>query len=90
MYDDEDTYIKRAVLLLNGQGPKDPDYPYDHPYFGQVFLAGVLKLIGYTDSLDPRTVGSYANVEHPIELLYLFPRVLMGIRADSEEEFVSD
>jgi hypothetical protein len=81
MYDDEDTYLKRAVLLLNGQGPNDPDYGYDHPYFGQVFLAGVLKLIGYTDSLDSTTVGSYTNVEHSIELLYLFPRILMGILA---------
>ena len=46
---------------------------YDHPYFGQIFLAGVFNLIGYPRSLNPTS-----DDLHSIEMLYLLPRLLMG------------
>ena len=49
---------------------------YDHPYFGQLFLAATFKIIGYPDSLSPK-VGDM----HSVGLLYLVPRVLMGLLA---------
>ena len=51
-------------------------HKYDHPYFGQLFLGGVLKLIGYPDILSPK-----AGDVHSIEMLYLVPRVIMGLLA---------
>jgi hypothetical protein len=50
--------------------------PYDHPYFGQIFLAGFLALVGYPGSLNPEPGDT-----HSIEMLYLVPRVLMGLLA---------
>jgi tetratricopeptide (TPR) repeat protein len=72
---DEGIYIRRAMNVLIGQGPQE-SLLYDHPYFSQLFLAGVLALIGYPNSLHP-SVGDV----HSIETLYLVPRVLMGILA---------
>ena len=77
---DEGHYMRRAMQVIEGQGPQESNhtyfYPYDHPYFGQLFLGGVLKLIGYPDILSPK-VGDV----HSIELLYLVPRVIMGLLA---------
>ena len=52
-------------------------YPrtYDQPYFGQLFIAGILGLTGYPNSLNPG-----ADV-HSIEMLHLVPRILMGLLA---------
>jgi Dolichyl-phosphate-mannose-protein mannosyltransferase len=72
---DEGIYIRRAMHVLTGQGPQESSL-YDHPYFSQFFLAGVFKIIGYPDSLNP----SLGNM-HSIERLYLVPRILMGILA---------
>ena len=51
IYIDESHYMRRAVQVLQGMGPQESGsvyvYPYDHPYFGQLFLATMLKLIGY-------------------------------------------
>jgi hypothetical protein len=87
IHPDEGVYMKRAMLVMNGTGPHDYaaifDHPgnaessYDHPYFGQIFLAAVLGMIGYPNSLNPSADG---NV-HSIEMLYLVPRVLMGLLA---------
>ena len=49
---------------------------YDHPYFGQLFLAGALGIVGYPDLLNPRISDIYS-----IEMLHLLPRLLMGILA---------
>jgi Dolichyl-phosphate-mannose-protein mannosyltransferase len=102
---DEGAYMRRAMHVLEGLGPQDPasrfDHSqdstssYDHPYFGQLFLAGVLKLIGYpTSVLNPSgsslsfsssssssssSSASLNSLQHSIEMLYLVPRVLMGI-----------
>jgi hypothetical protein len=78
LHADEGTYIHRAMQIFEGEGPLPQGAPfYDHPYFGQIFLASVLALIGYPDSLNPSDDG---NV-HSIEMLYLVPRVLMGLLA---------
>jgi hypothetical protein len=69
--------------ILNGsgpqEGPNDPlsyrAHPYDHPYFGQIFLAGVLAIIGYPDSLN-----ASSDIKS-IETLYTVPRVLIGLLA---------
>src|SRR5213594_1283414 len=76
---DESHYMRRAMQVLQGLGPQETkatyDYPYDHPYLGQIFLACVLSLINYPSSIHP-SVNSDS-----IEMLYLVPRVLMGILA---------
>ena len=82
---DEGKYVRRALHVLEGLGPQDPssrfdhgqetNSSYDHPHFGQLFLAGIFQIIGYPSSLHPLpTVES-------IEMLYMVPRVLMGILA---------
>jgi Dolichyl-phosphate-mannose-protein mannosyltransferase len=80
MHVDEGHYMRRAMQLLEGLGPQEPTtnyvFAYDHPYFGQLFLAASLSLIGYPDSLTP-TVGN----EYSIEMLYLVPRILIGMLA---------
>ena len=77
---DEGHYMRRAMQVIEGQGPQESNntyfYPYDHPYFGQLFLGGVLKLIGYPDILSPK-----AGDVHSIEMLYLVPRIIMGLLA---------
>ena len=77
---DEGHYMRRAMQVIEGQGPQESNntyfYAYDHPYFGQLFLGGILKLIGYPDSLSPK-----AGDVHSIEMLYLVPRVIMGLLA---------
>ena len=95
---DESHYMRRAMVVLNGHGPQDPYYPYDHPYFGQIFLAGVFAMIGYPSSLDnsSSSISSSSpspsfdsnnnnnnnnNMLHSIEMLYLVPKVLMGLLA---------
>ena len=76
---DEGHYMRRAMQVLQGLGPQESkatyDYGYDHPYFGQIFLASVLSLVNYPYSINP-SINS-----HSIEMLYLVPRVLMGILA---------
>ena len=71
---DEGIYMYRAMNVLSGQGPQTNSF-HDHPFFGQLFLAGALSLTGYPDSLH-----SKSDV-HSIEMLYLVPRVLMGLLA---------
>jgi hypothetical protein len=77
---DEAHYMRRAMLVLDGSGPQESansGYPrtYDHPYFGQLFLAGLLGAVGYPNSLHPTP-----DVQS-IEMLHLVPRVIMGILA---------
>ncbi len=77
---DEAHYMRRAMLVIENMGPQESaasGYPrtYDHPYFGQIFLAGVSSLIGFPDILKPSS-----NIQS-IESLHLVPRVVMGILA---------
>jgi hypothetical protein len=72
---DENIYLRRAMRVLNGLGVEE-SVLFDHPYFSQLFLAGVFFIIGYPNSLHP-IVGDL----HSVEALYLIPRILMGIFA---------
>lgn len=77
---DEGHYLRRSMQTLQGSGPQetaiDFDNIHDHPYFGQLFLASVLQTVGYPNSLNISTI----NV-HSIEMLYLVPRVFLGLIA---------
>ena len=85
LHADEAKYVRRALHILVGLGPQDPSSrfdhgqgstsSYDHPHFGQIFLAGMFKIIGYPSSLHPS-----ASVQS-IETLYTVPRFLMGMLA---------
>jgi hypothetical protein len=82
---DEAVGIRRALHVLVGLGPQDPtsrfdhsqgsSSSYDHPHFGQIFLAGMFKIIGYPSSLNP------SSSIQSIEMLYVAPRVIMGLLA---------
>lgn len=77
---DESHYLRRAMLVINGLGPQESasgGYPrtYDHPYFGQLFLGGILKLIDY-----PSAYFTGISVSS-IEMLYFVPRLFMGVLA---------
>jgi len=78
---DEAHYMRRAMLVLNGMGPQESAeanaYPrtYDQPYFGQLFIAGILALVGYPETFNP------AADMNSIEILHLVPRILMGLLA---------
>lgn len=77
---DEGHYMRRAMLVIQGMGPQESaasGYPrtYDHPYFGQLFLGGVLGLTGYPNILKP-----ISDVQS-IEMLHMLPRLLMGLLA---------
>ena len=80
LFTDEDIYLRRAMQVLEGLGPQEPVnvnlHPYDHPYFGSLFLASIFKIIGYPESLH-----SVEGKEHSIEMLYGVPRILVGILA---------
>lgn len=66
---DEGIYMRRAMNVLETGSPQEGTF-YDHPYFGQIFLSGFLKLAGF-----PQTV------EQSLEMSYMVPRVLMGLLA---------
>lgn len=81
IYVDEAHYMRRAMNVLHGLGPQESEnifyHPYDHPYFGQIFLASILGVVGYPNSLS---VSNYGDI-HYFESMYIFPRILMGILA---------
>lgn len=79
---DEGVYIRRALHTLHGLGPHDPDsrfdHPqsstsaYDHPFFGQIFLAAIFKIVDFPQILK---VGSDTI---SMEKLFATPRLIMG------------
>lgn len=66
---DEGVYMRRAVNVLETGNPQEREF-YDHPYWGQLVLAGFLKITGFPDT-----------VEESLELSYIVPRLLMGLFA---------
>lgn len=80
IYVDEAHYMRRTLNVLEGLGPQESEeffhHPYDHPYFGQLFLASILGAVGYPDLINLPESGSSV---HSIEMLYMVPRILMGI-----------
>jgi hypothetical protein len=75
LFYDEGIYMRRAMVVLEGQNPQENPYYYDHPLFGQIFLAGLLAITGYPDSLHPSASAQ------SIEELYLVPKIWMGLLA---------
>ena len=73
---DDGTYIRRAMNVLKGFGLQESSL-YDHPYFGQLFLAGIFKIIGFPGSFYPQSTD-LKDITHSIQLLYTIPRVIMG------------
>ena len=69
---DEGIYMRRAVNMLDTGNPQE-SYLYDHPYFGQIVLAGVLQLTNY----PPDTTIEPDSLQN----IYLIPRLFMGIVA---------
>jgi hypothetical protein len=69
------------MQVLEGEGLHEPRnifaHFYDHPFFGQIFLAGMLAATDYPSSLSmPSSISI-----NSIEILYLVPRLFMGILA---------
>jgi len=65
--------MRRAMNLIETGDPQE-SYLYDHPYFGQIILAGVLQISNFPSnevSTDPNSLQS----------LYFIPRVFMGLLA---------
>lgn len=71
---DEGAYMHRTMHVLKGLGPEEGSF-YDHPFFGQIFLAGVLGSIGWPHSLN------LSNGISSVSTVYLIPRILMGLLA---------
>src|ERR671932_264427 len=78
LYFDEGIYMRRAMHMLNYQGPQEESTFYDHPYFGQLFLSGVFQIIGCPHLFVSLAGG---NLNHMVEMLYFIPRIVMGILA---------
>ena len=53
---------------------RDNSIGYDHPYFGQIFLAAFLGITGYQDFFSSPGHLNY-------EMIFLIPRIFMGILA---------
>lgn len=66
--------MRRVLHVMEGLGPQEATF-YDHPYFGQLFLAGVLGAIGYPDNPRP------SMNEQSVTMLYAVPRIVMGLLA---------
>ena len=76
---DESVYVKRGVGVLDREvlyARDDLHGLYDHPFFGQIVLAGFMYVSGYPGLLDdPQTDPSY------LEAFYAYPRAFMGLLA---------
>jgi hypothetical protein len=82
IYVDEGHYMRRAIQVLEGIGHQESPnqfneyHSYDHPYFGQIFLAFIFRIIDYPSSLNPKP-GDISSIQK----LYFVPRVFMGLLA---------
>jgi len=74
LFFDEGVYMERAMNVLNGLGLQSGTF-HDHPFFGQIFLAISLGLVGFPNSLHVSTDPT------SISTLYLIPRIIMGMLA---------
>ena len=83
IYRDEDHYLRKTLHVLSGLGPQEksdellsyPLHPYTHPYFGQLFMATLLRAVGYPDSYS--STPDLSSIKH----LYMIPRMLIGLLA---------
>jgi 4-amino-4-deoxy-L-arabinose transferase-like glycosyltransferase len=79
---DEGHYYRRAINTILGGPPEEvkvlgPNPSYDNPFFGQIFLASMLSLADYPNSLNP---DDKINA-NSVGALFLMPRMAMGILA---------
>src|SRR6185503_14040708 len=72
---DEGAYLRRAMNILYYLEPQESETYYDHPYFGQILLAGLFAVSGFPDSLNP------SSTLESVESLYMVPKVWMGLFA---------
>src|SRR4249919_200283 len=72
---DESTYIGNAIHVLVAHTPQESTF-YNHPYFGQLFLGGILKIIDYPNTIHP---SAHGDVVSTVKMLWLVPRLLIGI-----------
>jgi hypothetical protein len=79
---DEGIYIRRAFSVLSGEGPQE-SLLYDHPFFSQIFLAGIFSMINYPHFLHPSIDGVDS-----VRLLFLVPRLIMAIIAVADTALV--
>ena len=71
MFYDEGAYLRRAMNILYYLEPQESETYYDHPYFGQILLAGLFAASGFPDSSSP-TLES-------VKSLYTLPKIWMGL-----------
>lgn len=75
--------MQRAMSVLDGFKLEESidinPRPYDHPFFGQIFLAGVLAVIGYPELFVMNIPTT--DVDNTVKILYSVPRILMGLLA---------
>jgi hypothetical protein len=71
---DDGTYIGRAMHVLVTKSPQKGIF-YDHPYFGQILLAGSFWFVGYPGSLSPSVDG---DILGSVKTLWLVPEILIG------------
>ena len=72
--------MRRAMQVLKGMGPQESvrtyPHPYDHPYFGQLFLAAALGAVGYPPPahiLNPSSSFSHSNTTLDSSCCYTDP-----------------
>jgi hypothetical protein len=71
---DDGTYIGRAMHVLVTKSPQEGIF-YDHPYFGQILLAGIFWFVGYPGSLSPSVDE---DILGSVKTLWLVPKVVIG------------
>jgi Dolichyl-phosphate-mannose-protein mannosyltransferase len=72
---EDGTYVGRAMRVLSAHDLQEETL-YDHPYFGQLFLAGILWMLDYPDSIH---VSADGDVVRSVEKLWLVPKIFIGI-----------
>ena len=78
LHPDEGHYTRRAMQVLKGMGPQESTktypYPYDHPYFGQLFLAAALGMVGYPHLILNPSSSSFSHSNTAVVGPYPYPR----------------
>ncbi len=72
---DEGHYLRKAISTENGEGLQ-PQNRYLAPYFAQMFLAGIFKMISYPTFL----IGGETS-SSTVQEIFTIPRLIMGILA---------
>jgi 4-amino-4-deoxy-L-arabinose transferase-like glycosyltransferase len=72
---DEGAYLRRAMNFLYHLELQESETYYDHPFFGQMVLAGFFAATGFPESISPAPTAA------SIESIHLVPKILMGLLA---------